>query len=382
MNQKEILEKVQAIAQDPFPYLKGKKTEGRKILGSPLADVPSELIHAAGFLPVTILGTNRPIVKASAHLPDNACSLSRSNLELVLNYQREDFDGFVFPQVCDTTQHLSDIWKMTIPSEFFASFLIPRQVDRTSARHWFYAETQRLKSQLEGFSGSPITDDALRKSIRLYNEARTLLREIYQAKRMSPTLISNRQLFDLIRAFCFMAPEDIIPLLQTLVSDLDAEKSGEEKKRVIRISLSGIVVEPAELFGLLDELKVSVVADDLIVGSRMIDYDVPEHEDLIMALTERHFSKSPFSPIRDVGTRLYDHLLRRVEETKAEGIIYFHIKFCESQDYDLPDMKSVMRERKIPMIVLETEYQTAAKAQTKTRLEAFIESLYGEQIHG
>jgi len=381
MKNQNPLEELQSIAQNPSPYLTQKKEGGIRIIGSPLADVPREMIHAAGFLPVTILGTNQPIIKASAHLPDNACSLSRSNLELVLNYETELFDGYVFPQVCDTTQHLSDIWKMTIPSQFFASFLIPRQVDRPSARHWFYEETVRLKQQLEKFSGQPIRDSALRESFHVYNENRRLLRTLYQLKKASPHLISNRQLFDLIRSFCFMDPRDHLPLLESYLHKLPKTppNNGTKPKRIV---LSGITIEPSELFDILDELKVSIVGDDLIVGSRLIDYDIPDREDPIEALTDRHFAQSPFSPIRDVGTRLYDHLLHLVEETRAEGVIFFHIKFCESQDYDLPDLKQIMREKKIPMIVLETEYQTATKAQTKTRLEAFIESLYGEQING
>ena len=380
MKHDQALKELQSIAEDPFPYLSKKRGEGLKIIGSPLADVPRELIHAAGFLPVTILGTNRPIIKASAHLPDNACSLARSNLELVLNYETDQFDGYAFPQVCDTTQHLSDIWKMTIPSQFFVSFLIPRQVDRPSARNWFYEEAGRLKQQMEAFAGHPLTDAALKESFRLYNENRRLLRAVYQFKKESPHLVSNRQLFDLIRSFCFMDPRDHIPLLSTYLEGLKGMPPADEKPK--RVVLSGITVEPSELFDILDELKVSVVGDDLTAGSRMIDYDVPDGDDPLKALTDRHFAKSPFSPIRDVGTRLYDHLLNIVEETRADGVIFFHIKFCESQDYDLPDLKQIMREKNIPMIVLETEYQTATKAQTKTRLEAFIEALYGENING
>lgn len=379
MKKEEILETFNAVAHDPFPYLKSKREAGKRIIGSPLADVPSEMIYAAGFLPVTILGTNLPIVKAGAHLPDNACSLARSNLELVLNYQPDSFDGFVFPQVCDTTQHLSDIWRMTIPSQFFESFLIPRQVDRKSSRKWFFVETVRLRGELEKFSGNSITDDALKEAFRLYNEDRRLLREVYRIKRSAPDAISNRQLFDVIRSSCFMDPKDHIPLLKEL---LDTMVKVPPVDGNVKVVLSGIVVEPAQLFDILDELKVSVVGDDLTVGSRMIDYDVPDRDDPTEALTVRHFAKSPFSPIRDVGTRLYDHLLQVLEETKADGIIYFHIKFCESQDYDLPDMKKIMRDRKIPMIVLDTEYQSVTRSQTKTRLEAFVESLYGERVNG
>jgi len=379
MGKEKILKDIQDIAADPFAYIRAKKVAGKKVIGSPLADVPAEMVHAAGGLPVTILGTNEPIVKAGAHLPDNACSLARSNLELVLNYQKDTFDGFVFPQVCDTTQHLSDIWRMTIPADFFVSFLIPRQVDRKSARAWFYRETLRLREQLAGFAGAPVTDAALRESFRLYNRERALLRELYGHKRAWPGTISNREMFDLIRASLFTDPADLIPRLEAFVGEMTGEK---ETKKMLPVVLSGITVEPMQLLDILDGLGVNVVGDELIVGSRMIENDVSENGDPVEALTARHFAKSPYSPIRDRGTRLYDHLVSLVERTRPAGVIYFHIKFCESQDYDLPDLKQVMREKEMPMIVLDTEYQSVTRAQTKTRLEAFVESLYGEQENG
>jgi len=317
------LRDIQGISANPFTYIKTKKEAGRKVIGSPLADVPAEMIYAAGLLPVTILGTNEAIVKAGAHLPDNACSLSRSNLELVLNYQQAVFDGFVFPQVCDTTQHLSDIWRMTISSDFFASFLIPRQVDRESARSWFYRETLRLREQLVQFTGAPVTDEALRESFRLYNNERALLRELYDHKRDFPDTISNREMFDLIRASLFMDPVDLIPMLEAFKRETGA---GKGDKQMLPVVLSGIAVEPMQLLDILDDLDVRVVGDELIVGSRMIDYDVPENGDSVEALTARHFAKSPFSPIRDKGTRLYDHLVALVERTQPSGVIYFHIK--------------------------------------------------------
>jgi hypothetical protein len=95
------------IANDPYGRLADLKKK-KRIIGSTLADVPEELIHAAGLHPFLILGTNEPIRHSAALLPDNSCSLARSNLELVVGYQRAFFDGFILSQVCDTTQHLCE----------------------------------------------------------------------------------------------------------------------------------------------------------------------------------------------------------------------------------------------------------------------------------
>jgi benzoyl-CoA reductase subunit C len=156
-----IIRELSAIANDPFDRLrKWKQESGQKIIGSTLADVPEELIHGAGLLPFTILGTNRPIRRASALLPDNSCSLSRSDLELVMTYETDLFDGFVLPQVDDTTQHLSDIWRKRVPASFFECYLVPRQVDRASSRQWLADETHRLKESLERFTGRKIANSS------------------------------------------------------------------------------------------------------------------------------------------------------------------------------------------------------------------------------
>ena len=154
-----ILEELLSIARDPYPKVRAWKKGGeRKIIGSTLADVPEELIHAAGLFPFTILGTNKSILRANTHLPDNACSQARSDLELVLTYQRDFFDGYILPQVDDTTQHLSDIWRRNVSWDYFEHFLLPRQVDRPSARQWLLDETMRLKRSLESFTGKEIPE--------------------------------------------------------------------------------------------------------------------------------------------------------------------------------------------------------------------------------
>ena len=87
-------------ANDPYPYIrKWKKDTGKKVVGSTIPDVPEELIYAFGFLPVSLIGTDKPLKKAPSRLPDNACSLARSNLELVLSYEGD----LLFSSICQTS---------------------------------------------------------------------------------------------------------------------------------------------------------------------------------------------------------------------------------------------------------------------------------------
>jgi bcr-type benzoyl-CoA reductase subunit C len=368
------------IANEPFGQLRAWKARtGKKIIGSTLTDVPEELVHAAGLLPFTILGTNRAIRHAASQLPDNCCSLDRSNLELVLTYEKDFFDGYILPQVDDTSQHLSDIWRRNVPNEYFDSFLIPRQVNRPSARSWLRDEIRRLKGSLEGYTGKAITNAALWDSIGAYNENRKLLRELYDRTRRQAAGLSNRQLFETIKSSMFYLKEEHNRLLNRLLSSLSGEQGpagdGVQPGKGPRLVLSGIVWEPPEILSILDESGALVVGDDLCEGTRYIEPDVTTNGDPIEALVERHFRRGPFSPIHDEGEKMVSNLLGLVKERKADGILYIHVKFNESQDYDLPDLKRAMVREGIPMLVLDTELQTTHLAQTKTRIQAFLESL-------
>ncbi len=64
------LKEVVECANDPYPSIrKWAKDAGKRVVGSTIADVPEEIIHAFGFLPVALIGTQKPLKKAPAKLP-------------------------------------------------------------------------------------------------------------------------------------------------------------------------------------------------------------------------------------------------------------------------------------------------------------------------
>ncbi|UCC66410.1 MAG: 2-hydroxyacyl-CoA dehydratase [Deltaproteobacteria bacterium] len=373
----EALARLREIASDPYGRLANLRKK-KRIIGSTLADVPEELIHAAGLHPFLILGTNEPISHSAALLPDNSCSLARSNLELVVGYQADFFDGFILSQVCDTTQHLCDIWKRKYSDRYFENFLAPRQVARPSARDWYAQECRRLRAELGKYTGREITDDDLWRSFRLYNENRSLLRRLYDIKREAPAMMTNRKFFDVVKATFFMDKEEHSRLLQEVLQWAEAEKGRfEGQDGYFQVITAGIVVEPPNIYDMIDEVKGNIVGDNLCTASRYIYHDVEVSGDPAEALADRHIGKPNFSPINDNVERIYTNLLDLYREKGAEAMFYIHIKYCESQDYDLPDIKVKMREEGIPFLELETEYQTTHLAQMKTRLQAFCESVIG-----
>jgi len=375
----QALKQLTKIANDPYGCLAAPRKK-KRIIGSTLADVPEELIHAAGLQPFLILGTNEPIRRSSSLLPDNSCSLARSNLELVLGQQKAFFDGFVLSQVCDTTQHLSDIWRRKLPDHYFENFLAPRQVARPSARAWYAEESQRLRSALARYTGRQITDDELWGSFRLYNENRSLLRRLYAIKQQAPGLMTNREFFDMAKACFFMAKEEHNLLLKEVVEWAEQDKDRcADRHGYFKVVMAGIVVEPPAIYDMIDQIKGNIIADNLCTASRYIYHDVEIGPDPAEALSDRHLRKPLFSPINADPERIAADLVELYRQAGAEAIFYCQIKYCESQAYDLPDIKVRMRAEGIPFLELETEYQTTHSAQMRTRLEAFRESVIGRR---
>jgi len=368
---KDIVE----YAKDPYPSIKEwARNSGKKIIGSTIADVPEEIIYAFGFLPVAILGTNKPLKKAPSLLPDNACSLARSNLELALSYEGNLFDGFVLPQVCDTTQHLSDIWRINFPGKYVESFLAPRQIDRPSAKHWVKEEIERLILSLGQWSGKTISDEALSKSIAIHNENKALLGELYEIKKKHPGTITNAEFFSLLKLSEQVDKAELNISMKAIKDNLRIR----EEKGYTGVILVGITCDPPEIFEIFDELRLNVIGDTLVTGTRYLQGIVALSDgNPIAALVDRHFKRGFYSPIHDNVYKNLEEIRSLYKVTMAEAIIYIHIEFCESQEFDLPDLKRMIKTEGIPIHILNTEYQTTSLSHVRTRLQAFIESLKG-----
>ncbi|HOD75719.1 MAG TPA: 2-hydroxyacyl-CoA dehydratase family protein, partial [Syntrophorhabdaceae bacterium] len=371
------LKDVVALARDPYPSIRQwARDTGKKVVGSTIADVPEEVIYAFDLLPVTILGTHKPLKKAPSHLPDNACSLARSNLELALSYEGDLFSGFVLPQVCDTTQHLSDIWRINFPDKFVVSYLAPRQADRPSARYWVKEEIERLIESLSAWTGKAVNDDALRRSIEIHNETRRLLAELYDIKRKNPGTITNKQLFSMMKLSLQVDKAEFNKSLRSIKEGIKPKKG----KGYTDVVLVGITCDPPEIFDIFDELKLNIVGDTLVDGTRYLQGAPALNGNLIDALADRHFKRGFFSPIHDNVYKNFEEVKKLYKETKAKAVVYVHIEFCESQEYDLPDLKDMIKKEGIPMHVLDTEYQTTSLSHVLTRAQAFFESLKGGSL--
>ena len=70
-----------------------------------------------------------------------------------------------------------------------------------------------------------------------------------------------------------------------------------------------------------------------------------------------------------------DYLLEKVERTHAQGIIFWTVKFCEPELFDVPQLVEALKRRGLATLVLDTEINQGLSGQLSTRVEAFVEMM-------
>ena len=370
----DVWSKFAQIADNPLDAAaEFKKTTDRKVIGCHPMHVPEELIHSAGALPVSLLGGGGPILLAGKHLQSSfICLPVRYNLERQMQGDFAVLDGVVFPDICEETRCLADLWKANCPCDFHHSLLLPVNLSVPQAKDFLVSELTKLKTSLENFTGQKISEEALRKSISLYNRNRQLLDQLYEIRRSNPGLFRARDMATAVASSMLMPKEAHNELLSSLLKQIEGARNPAQGEA--RLLLSGALCEMPELdvLDLVEELGARVVDDDLYVGSRYFSTLVNETLEPIEALADRFLKDVPcptkINQTRDWGT----YLLDKAQRAKAGGIVLFLPKFCEPQGFDYPLLKDRLTAAGIPHLLLQMDH-SGSSGQIRTRFQAFVE---------
>lgn len=341
---------------------------------------PAELIHAAGMLPVGIMGggTRVEIDHADSRMQSFVCSISRSTLELGLTNRLEFLDGMVFTTICDVARNLSGVWKRNFGEAGLAELLhMPQQSNYPAAVDYLTAEFGRLLKRLEARSGKEATPERLRDSIVLYNKGRARLRALYQVRALHPEQISAAESLVLSRLGCVLPKEEHIAVLEAALEEVQARRA--RPRDAVRVLLEGSFCEqpPLELIETLEESGCYIVDDDLCLGHRWFPEDVPVNGgDPLRALAEAYVNRSAMTSVRHQGqSRRSETIIGKLKRAKADGVVFCSAKFCEPALYDFVLFKEVLEREKVPYLSVEFEEKMGAFESARTQVETFVESI-------
>ncbi|MDA8124733.1 MAG: 2-hydroxyacyl-CoA dehydratase family protein [Deltaproteobacteria bacterium] len=371
------IEEMDQILKDPAGYCQRlKAADSRKIVGTLCSYAPEEIIVAAGAHPLRLFGSGEKIRLAEAHLQTYCCSLVRGALEDALAGRLAFLDGVVFPHTCDSIQRLSDIWRLNIPGAFHLDAVLPVRLDSPGSQRYFIDVLNRFRKELGEKLGVTITDAALQDAIGLYNRIRAALTRIDVLRAEAPEILSGGDYYTLVRAAMVMDRPRLADLLEEIVAELEKSAGvaapGPAKKRLF---LAGGICNHPDIYGIVAEAGGVVIGDDLCTGSRSFGGQIDRAAEPIAAIAERYRERI-VCPAKHRGlTTRADHLVRLVREKRADGVIFFLLKFCDPHAFDYPYLKEALAEAKIPSLLLEVEDRLPADGQLRTRFEAFIEMI-------
>jgi benzoyl-CoA reductase/2-hydroxyglutaryl-CoA dehydratase subunit BcrC/BadD/HgdB len=351
-------------------YLQQQKSLGRHLFGVFPAQYPREILWALDALPVEIWDPPLEVSHANAHLQPYICSVVKHGLELILQGKCDDLDGFLFPHTCDSIQNLASIVNdylgLEKPCYFFYH---PKAPYRTSSRHYYIEQLRSLVSRLEKQLG-PIAPAQLKYRVGQGQKMAALLRELYNLRASGGLRASNAQFYQAIRYTEYLHPDDLIPLLEGFLANSKGQAGGGPA-----VLLSGVLPNPPELLTLLDDLEVRVADDDLLSCSRRLLIPRSQAEDPFEALAEAYFSMPPCTTKDSPVSERLDYLLEKMDHTGAKGVIFYMVKFCEPELFDIPQLVEELKKRGFVTLIIDTELHQGLSGQLKTRVEAFVEMI-------
>ena len=342
---------------------------------------PVELIHAAGMMPLGVIGAGNQIeiTHADSRFQSFVCSIVKSTLELGFTDRLKFVEGMMFHSICDPARNLASVFIRNFPGMLIEYVHFPQNLVSPLGKKYLESEYLRILTNLEARSGHKATKEDLNRSITLYNRIRKNLRELYKIRAENPQLISASESFVLTRAGTMMSPEEHVLILDKVLAEVP-KRSSRVKDR-IRVVLEGSFCElpPLELIETLEEGGCYILDDDFLSGWRWFTEDVPVHDNPIAALAESYADRSRYSGVKhDLRESKYKHLIDQARDKKADAVIILGAKFCEPALFDYALYRKALDDNNIPHLLLEFEEKTWIFDRARSEVETFVESLMFE----
>jgi benzoyl-CoA reductase/2-hydroxyglutaryl-CoA dehydratase subunit BcrC/BadD/HgdB len=327
---------------------------------------PRALLRAFGILPVEVWGPpSVDATRAASHLQPYVCSIVRNALSFLESGGLDIADLLIVPHACDSLQGLGSILiDFVRPRQPVLPVYLPR-TEGADATAYLAEELRCLYRRLADATRQAPSEADLLQSILEEDAADALLRRVHERRMTLP--LTTYDFYCLIRAREFLPLGSFVELAEAILAMPPAKTRPQ-----IPILLSGIVPEPMEMLRAVDELGASIVADDLACCGRRL-YPEGRSREPFTRLAESLLGGPPDptrgSPIPD---RL-DHLLGLARSTGARGVVFYDVKFCEPELFDLPELRRGLRQAGLPSIAVEIDLNDPISNQARTRLEAFLE---------
>ncbi|HEY3533900.1 MAG TPA: benzoyl-CoA reductase subunit C [Casimicrobiaceae bacterium] len=377
-----IVERCQALFDDlHFGAVQQWKAAvpGRKAIGYMPIYVPREIVHAAGMLPVGIFGggDQLEVIQGDAYYQSYICRIPRSTIELGLTGRLDCLDGMLFPSICDVIRNLSGMWQILFKDKYVRYFDVPQNYEDAIGGRYYVHELEVLRDDLGRLRGHPITDDELNASIRVYNDNRAAVRELYAYRSEKPWQAPTSEVYLVLRAGMVLPPDEHTALIRDYIAATD--RAPRQKRDNARIVMTGSFCEQPPL-GLIKSVEMAgcyIVDDDFMLITRWLTKDVPDDGKPLDELSKAFLHDSASTAARYDAKRedKGQFLLAQVKKRAAEGVVFAAPSFCDPALLERPMLQDVLAKHKVPYTAFKYAENTGQMAPIREQAGTFADSI-------
>ncbi len=378
----EIVSRCAGLFEDlNFGYAREWKAAqpGRMVVGYMPFYVPRELIHAAGGLPLGILGggDRLEVIHGDAYYQSYICRIPRSTIELGVTGRLDFVDAMLFPSICDVIRNLSGMWKIMFPKVKSRYFDVPQNFRDDVGGTFYVNELAEFRKDLAEIAGRPVTDEAINSSIAAYNENRRLVREVYAFRAAEPWKAPSSEVYLLMRAGLVLAVEDHSRLVAEYLAA--ARRENRPRRDNTRIVVTGAFCEqpPLNLIKSVELAGCYIVDDDFMLGNRWEKSDIPVQGDPLKSLADAylHDSCSTSAKYEPDQTQKGMYLVESVRRNRAEGVIFMAPSFCDPALLERPMLQHVLDAHAIPYIAFKYAENSGQMQPIREQAGTFADSI-------
>jgi benzoyl-CoA reductase/2-hydroxyglutaryl-CoA dehydratase subunit BcrC/BadD/HgdB len=288
-------------------------------------------------------------------------------LAYLLEGRLDIVDVLVVPHACDSLQGLGSLLlDFVSPRQPVIPIYIPRG-RRESDVAFMADEFRAVYRQLVEITGLSSSDADLMACIHREEAADDLLGRLHTRRRQLS--LSDLDFYRLVRSREYLPAGAFSELAQRALDQPEVEAQDG-----VPILLSGIVPEPMGVLSAIAEMGGAVAADDFAACGRRL-YPPGTSEEPFRRMAERIIHGPPDTMRGSPISERLAHLIRLAGESGARGVVFYIVKFCEPELFDLPILRKGLQEAGFPSIVVEVDINDPLSHQILTRIEAFLEML-------
>lgn len=368
----ENLKRLQEIAGNPKSQLERYLSEGRQVIGCFPIYTPEVLADAAGIVPMGLWGAQTEFSLAKKYLVPFACPIMQSCMELALKGVYKGIRAVMIPSMCDTLRCITQDFKMGVEDIACIPFTYPQNRKIAAAVQYLAEEYAHVRNRIQEVYGVEISDEAINRSIDLYNRHSREMRRFEALAVRHLDIITPRVRHSVFKSAWFMTKAEHLERMEEINGQLEnISEAVFEGKRVV---LTGITAEPEELLKMLEDHNMAVVGDDLAQEMRQYRTDIPDGDNGLVRLAGQWMER--------IDPMAHDDEIRRVEllagllkKRKADALIVCLMKFCDPEEYEYVAYNKELKAMGYPVLSIDIDQQPAGYDQARTRIETLAELL-------